>query len=85
MTDWTCKKVILDLLVEYEDGAMDAADRTDFERHIDPTYLDALSKAYSDTPTIDGKRFGCNIGAGLICADLTELAGHAKLVEEQHA
>jgi anti-sigma factor RsiW len=33
MTDWTCKKVILDLLVEYEDGAMDAADRTDFERH----------------------------------------------------
>ena len=35
MTDWTCKKVILDLLIEYEDGTMDAADRGDFERHIE--------------------------------------------------
>ena len=25
-----------------------------------------LSKAYTDAPTIDGLRFGCNIGAGLI-------------------
>ena len=35
MTDWTCKKVILDLLIEYEDGTMDEADRGDFERHIE--------------------------------------------------
>jgi anti-sigma factor RsiW len=35
VTDWTCKKVILDLLIEYEDGAMPPEDRADFERHID--------------------------------------------------
>jgi 3-oxoacyl-[acyl-carrier-protein] synthase II len=27
----------------------------------------------ADHPTIDGKRLGCNIGAGLICTDLDEL------------
>lgn len=32
-----------------------------------------LSKAYTESPTIDGKRFGCNIGAGLISAELNEL------------
>jgi 3-oxoacyl-[acyl-carrier-protein] synthase II len=31
------------------------------------------SKAYTETPAIDGKRFGCNIGAGLISAELNEL------------
>ena len=31
------------------------------------------SKAYTETPTLDGKRFGCNIGAGLISAELNEL------------
>lgn len=31
------------------------------------------TKAYTDTPEINGKRFGCNIGAGLISADLDEL------------
>src|SRR5450755_3392603 len=31
------------------------------------------SKAYTETPDIDGKRFGCNIGAGLISAELNEL------------
>src|SRR5438045_7458538 len=31
------------------------------------------SKAYSETPTIDSHRFGCNIGAGLISVDLNEL------------
>ena len=31
------------------------------------------SKAYTDAPTIDPKRFGCNIGAGLISAELNEL------------
>jgi anti-sigma factor RsiW len=35
VTDWTCKKVILDLLIEYEDGAMLPEDRADFERHMD--------------------------------------------------
>ncbi len=32
------------------------------------------SKAYTDSPNIIPSRFGCNIGAGLISADLTELA-----------
>ena len=31
------------------------------------------SKAYTETPDIDGRRFGCNIGAGLIAAELNEL------------
>jgi 3-oxoacyl-[acyl-carrier-protein] synthase II len=31
------------------------------------------SKAYTESPTFDGKRFGCNIGAGLISAELNEL------------
>src|SRR6266702_6236865 len=31
------------------------------------------SKAYTDTPDFDSKRFGCNIGAGLISVDLDEL------------
>ena len=35
MTDWTCRQVILDLLIEYEDGTMPAPDRADFERHVE--------------------------------------------------
>jgi 3-oxoacyl-[acyl-carrier-protein] synthase II len=31
------------------------------------------SSAYSETPDFDGARFGCNIGAGLINAELNEL------------
>jgi 3-oxoacyl-[acyl-carrier-protein] synthase II len=31
------------------------------------------SKAYTETPGFGGKRFGCNIGAGLINTDLNEL------------
>jgi 3-oxoacyl-[acyl-carrier-protein] synthase II len=31
------------------------------------------SKAYTDAPEIDVKRFGCNIGAGLISCELDEL------------
>jgi 3-oxoacyl-[acyl-carrier-protein] synthase II len=31
------------------------------------------SRAYSDTPDFDSERFGCNIGAGLINAELNEL------------
>src|SRR5213079_1541397 len=33
------------------------------------------SRAYTDQPTITPARFGCNIGAGLISTDLTELTG----------
>ncbi len=32
------------------------------------------SKGYSDAPELASTRFGCNIGAGLISTDLTELA-----------
>src|ERR1700729_3888142 len=41
----------------------------------DDAFKDAglKSKAYSETPDFDGKRFGCNIGAGLISVDLNEL------------
>jgi anti-sigma factor RsiW len=35
MTDWTCRQVILDLLIEYEDGTMPATERADFERHVE--------------------------------------------------
>jgi len=31
------------------------------------------SKAYTESPTFDSKRFGCNIGAGLLSAELNEL------------
>ena len=31
------------------------------------------TKAYADVPQVDGTRFGCNIGAGLISVDLNEL------------
>src|ERR1700709_1922990 len=42
----------------------------------DDAFKDAglKSKAYTDTPDFDGKRFGCNIGAGLISVDLNELS-----------
>ncbi|HEX8324477.1 MAG TPA: beta-ketoacyl synthase N-terminal-like domain-containing protein [Tepidisphaeraceae bacterium] len=41
----------------------------------DEAFKDAglKSKAYADPAEIDGLRFGCNIGAGLISADLNEL------------
>src|SRR6476661_6398607 len=50
------------------------------------------SKAYTETPTINGVRFGCNIGAGLISAELNELttamatarAGDANKLDLQH-
>jgi 3-oxoacyl-[acyl-carrier-protein] synthase II len=43
------------------------------------------SKAYAEPAEIDGLRFGCNIGAGLISADLNELGyamNHARNGEE---
>src|SRR2546423_15173912 len=33
------------------------------------------SKAYNENSGLNGKRFGCNIGAGLISAELNELTG----------
>src|SRR5688500_6867530 len=41
----------------------------------DDAYKDPglLSKAYTDTPTFVPRRLGCNIGAGLISAELNEL------------
>src|SRR5271168_1037072 len=41
----------------------------------DDAFKDAglKSRAYTETPDINGKRFGCNIGAGLISVDLNEL------------
>lgn len=40
------------------------------------------SKGYSDTPDLDSSRFGCNIGAGLINTDLTELASAMNVARE---
>lgn len=42
----------------------------------DDAFKDAglKTKAYTDAPEITAERFGCNIGAGLISADLNELA-----------
>src|SRR5438067_2471965 len=42
----------------------------------DDAFKDAglKSKAYTETPDFDPKRFGCNIGAGLISAEINELA-----------
>src|SRR5207244_8536407 len=41
----------------------------------DDAFKDAglKSKAYQEVPDFDPKRFGCNIGAGLISVDLDEL------------
>ena len=41
----------------------------------DDAFKDAglKSRAYSESPDFDGVRFGCNIGAGLISAELNEL------------
>jgi len=41
----------------------------------DDAFKDAglKSRAYTETPTIKTRRFGCNIGAGLISVDLNEL------------
>ena len=43
----------------------------------DDAFKDAglQSRAYTETPTINPTRFGCNIGAGLISVDLNELTG----------
>src|SRR5438445_10410010 len=50
----------------------------------DDAFKDAglKSRAYSDTPEITGERFGCNIGAGLISAELNELTGAMNVARE---
>lgn len=41
-----------------------------------------LSKAYTDSPAIDGQRFGCNIGAGLISAEIGELSASMEFARD---
>lgn len=43
------------------------------------------SKAYTDSPTFDSFRFGCNIGAGLLSADLDELTAAMHTARTQSA
>src|SRR5918997_6047162 len=40
------------------------------------------TKAYTETPEIKSERFGCNIGAGLINAELDELTGAMHIARE---
>jgi 3-oxoacyl-[acyl-carrier-protein] synthase II len=40
------------------------------------------TKAYTETPAIKSERFGCNIGAGLISAELDELTGAMNVARE---
>jgi 3-oxoacyl-[acyl-carrier-protein] synthase II len=53
----------------------------------DDAFKDAglKSRAYTETPEIDGKRFGCNIGAGLISVDLNELTSAMHSARDGHA
>jgi len=50
----------------------------------DDAFKDAgiQTKAHSESPTINPSRFGCNIGAGLISADLNELTGAMHVARE---
>jgi 3-oxoacyl-[acyl-carrier-protein] synthase II len=50
----------------------------------DDAFKDAglQSKAYTETPAINSARFGCNIGAGLISADLNELTAAMNVARE---
>jgi 3-oxoacyl-[acyl-carrier-protein] synthase II len=53
----------------------------------DDAFKDAglQSKAYTESPSINAHRFGCNIGAGLISVDLNELtAALTTARDEQH-
>jgi 3-oxoacyl-[acyl-carrier-protein] synthase II len=44
-----------------------------------------VERGESDGPSnVDSTRFGANIGAGLICADLNELAGAMSLAADEH-
>src|SRR3954454_5125840 len=52
----------------------------------DDAFKDAglQSKAYTDQPTINSHRFGCNIGAGLISVDLNELTQAMTSARAEH-
>ncbi|HEX8524707.1 MAG TPA: beta-ketoacyl synthase N-terminal-like domain-containing protein [Tepidisphaeraceae bacterium] len=52
----------------------------------DDAFKDAgiKTKAYTDAPEITAERFGCNIGAGLISAELNELTGAMHVAREQN-
>ncbi len=43
------------------------------------------TKAYTDSPQIKAERFGCNIGAGLINAELDELTGAMHIARSAEA
>jgi 3-oxoacyl-[acyl-carrier-protein] synthase II len=43
------------------------------------------SRAYSETPDFSGERFGCNIGAGLISAELNELGAAMNVARRSEA
>src|SRR5437660_10462473 len=42
------------------------------------------TRAYTDSPSIESRRFGCNIGAALISADLNELPGAMHTARERN-
>jgi len=52
----------------------------------DDAFKDAgiKTKAYTESPEIIPERFGCNIGAGLISAELNELTGAMHVAREQN-
>ncbi len=52
----------------------------------DDAFKDAgiKTKAYTDTPEIVAGRFGCNIGAGLISAELNELTGAMHVARDEN-
>ena len=43
------------------------------------------TKAYTETPDFDPKRFGCNIGAGLISAEINALGRPVRIAEPRSA
>src|SRR5438552_14343868 len=52
----------------------------------DDAFKDAglKTKAYTETPEIKAERFGCNIGAGLISAELEELTAAMHIARDGH-
>jgi 3-oxoacyl-[acyl-carrier-protein] synthase II len=61
---WACQ--IGGEVPPYKIGAVVAADDAFKDSQLQ-------SHAYSETPNFDGVRFGCNIGAGLVSAEMAEL------------
>ena len=61
--------------VNFGIGAVVAADDAFKDANIQ-------SRAYTDKPSIPAGRFGCNIGAGLISAELNELTAAMHVARE---